>query len=341
MPKTTPPTGRRVLLVTADPGGELGPAVITRLRGELRAARFEMDVATVAADAPRRGTVEDLATRGNATAALGIFFTADRVEMWAADASAGRTLMQNLPLDPGAMDRRATIVAVKAVDLLRATLAEIWTFPPGAGAAAAPQPGSTLGEALPGPATPMTVTAEPARPSRPEPFQDRFAVAAGAGWLRASNASGWAPLVALSAALGGGRLAARVTLSALGASSEVNAAAGSVELAQQLGVAELLIRSGAWHRLRGTLALGAGAHHLSVDGHGAAGFTGSNRSVWSLATAAGAGVTLDVSRRMLVAIDARAVEDLPATSVRIDGAAAARVGRPSVWIALAAGVRFP
>ena len=38
--------GRRVLLVTPEPGGDIAPAVVTRLRGELRAARFEMDVAT-------------------------------------------------------------------------------------------------------------------------------------------------------------------------------------------------------------------------------------------------------------------------------------------------------
>ena len=48
----------------------------------------EMDVATVSADAPRRGTVEELAAHG-VTAALGIFFSAGRVEMWAADATAG------------------------------------------------------------------------------------------------------------------------------------------------------------------------------------------------------------------------------------------------------------
>ena len=99
-----------------------------------------MDVATIAADAPRRATVEEMATREGTSAALGIFFGGGRVEMWATDASAGRTLMQNLPLDQGAPDRRATIVAVKAVDLLKATLAEIWSAPPPPGESAEPPP---------------------------------------------------------------------------------------------------------------------------------------------------------------------------------------------------------
>src|SRR5689334_10690220 len=110
-----PSTGRRVLLVTPEPGGDIAPAVLTRLRGELRAARFEMDVATIAADAPRRATVEEMAAREGTSAALGIFFGSGRVEMWATDASAGRTLMQNMRLDQGTPDRRAAIVAVKAV----------------------------------------------------------------------------------------------------------------------------------------------------------------------------------------------------------------------------------
>src|SRR5690348_9833129 len=83
-----PSTGRRVLLVTPEPGGDIAPAVLTRLRGELRAARFEMDVATIAADAPRRATVEEMAAREGTSAALGIFFGGGRVEMWATDASA-------------------------------------------------------------------------------------------------------------------------------------------------------------------------------------------------------------------------------------------------------------
>ena len=337
-PRATPASGRRVLLVTTDPAGEIAPVVVSRLRGELRAARFDMDVATVAADAPRRSIVEELAARGGVTAALGIFVSGDRVEMWAADAAAGRTLMQNLPLDPGATDRRATIVAVKAVDLLKATLAEIWSAPAAALDAAPPQ-----GE-LPAPApAPEATAVAPAPPVDEDELATpaRLMIAVGAGWLQAGAASGWAPTAAIAAAIGAGRFAARLTVSALGASADViRPAVGSAQLTQQLGLAELVLRSGVWHRLRGVLALGAGAHHLSVAGRGAPGFAGVDSSIWSLATTLGVGVTLDLSPHLMLTLDARAIENLPATDVHIDGAPAAHVGRPIVWLALAAGVKF-
>jgi len=336
--RTTPAGSRRVLLVTTDPAGEIAPVVVSRLRGELRAARFDMDVTTIAADAPRRGSVEEMAAHEGVTAALGIFVGGDRVEMWAADAAAGRTLMQNLPLDPGATDRRATIVAVKAVDLLKATLAEIWSAPAAALDAAPPQ-----GE-LPAPApAPEATAVAPAPPVDEDELATpaRLMIAVGAGWLQAGAASGWAPTAAIAAAIGAGRFAARLTVSALGASADViRPAVGSAQLTQQLGLAELVLRSGVWHRLRGVLALGAGAHHLSVTGRGEAGFAGVDSSIWSLATTLGVGVTLDLSPHLMLTLDARAIENLPATDVHIDGAPAAHVGRPIVWLALAAGVKF-
>jgi hypothetical protein len=326
--------GRRVLLVTTDPAGEIATVVVARLRGELRAARFEMDVATIASDAPRRTTVEEMAARGGVTAALGIFVGGDRVEMWAADASAGRTLMQNLPLDLGATDRRATIVAVKAVDLLKATLAEIWSAPPPLTALVADRPSA------PPPVAEAAVAAPPPAAAVDERTQDRFDVTGGGGWLQQGSHGGWAPVLAIAAALGGGPFAARVTVSALGQTITFSQAEGSAQLAQEIALCELMLRSGAWHGLRGALSLGAGAHHLSVTGRGQPGFRGDNFDLWSMATAAGAGVSVDVSPHWVLALDARVVEDLPATEVQIFGQSAVRVGRPTVWLALAAGVRF-
>jgi hypothetical protein len=326
--------GRRVLLVVPEPAADLAAAVLTRLRGELRAASFDLDVMTIGAEAPRRSTVEDAAVRGGASAALGIFFAAGRVEMWATDASAGRTLMQNLPLDGSAPERRAAVVAVKAVDLLKALLADIWNAP----AAVAVAPTRLPPDAAPttGPDTTIGVVHQP--PTMP---RERFALTAGAGWLQNGTASGWAPTASLSAALGAGRVGLRVAVSGLGPAAGVNETSGSARLTQEIGLVELLAWSREWRRLRGLLALGAGAHHLSVEGHGNPGFAGVNHEIWSTATSAGAGITLDVVSRLVVALDARAIENWPATTVQIDGTRAARIGRPIVWVALGAGVRFP
>jgi hypothetical protein len=169
---------------------------------------------------------------------------------------------------------------------------------------------------------------------------DRLSLSAGAGWLQAGSVSGCAPVIAISTALGGSGLAARLTLSALGSGTDIARAAGSAQLTQQLALAELLLWSRAWHRLRAALAIGAGAHHLSIEGQGAPGFVSMNQGLWSTATGAGVSVALNVHPRLMLALDARAVENWPATTVNIDRAQIARVGRPIIWVALAAGVRF-
>lgn len=333
---TSASSGRRVLLVTPEPGGDIAPAVLTRLRGELRAARFEMDVATISADAPRRATVEEMAAREGTSAALGIFFGAGRVEMWATDASAGRTLMQNMRLDQGTPDRRAAIVAVKAVDLLKATLAEIWSAPP---PSPEPEPLSEPVVVAP-PPPPVAVVIEQPVDDAAERSADRFSLSVGGGWLQAGSVSGWTPVIAVSTALGSSGLAARFTLAAMGSTTDVNRTAASAKLTQQIALAELLLWSRAWHRLRAALAVGVGAHHLSIEGQAAPGFLSGNQGSWSTATGAGASVALNLASNLMLALDARAVENWPATTVNINGAEIARVGRPIIWVALAAGVRF-
>lgn len=332
-----PATGRRVLLVTPEPGGDIAPAVLTRLRGELRAARFEMDVATISADAPRRATVEEMAAREGTSAALGIFFGGGRVEMWATDASAGRTLMQNMRLDQGTPDRSAAIVAVKAVDLLKATLAEIWSAPP---PSPEPEPPPEPVVVAPPPPPEAVVIEHPPVDDAAERRADRFSLSVGGGWLQAGSVSGWTPVIAISTALGSAGLAARFTLAAMGSSTDVTKPAASAKLAQQIALAELLLWSRAWHRLRAALAVGVGAHHLSIEGQAAPGFLSGNQGSWSTATGAGASVALNLASNLMLALDARAVENWPATTVNINGAQIARVGRPIIWVALAAGVRF-
>jgi hypothetical protein len=265
-----------------------------------------------------------------------------------------------LPLDAAAPERRAAVLAVKAVDLLKATLAEIWIGTPGA-----PLPASTP--------TPVAVTPPPAPPSAPAresrstrparatgdatsiesgaaiapaeepespspPLVSRFELAAGAGWLAAGNASNWAPLVALSAFDGriGGRLVAIGFGPAVAvATSDV----GSARLEQALGLAEVLVRQPFGRHFETTASLGAGGYRIAVAGTGDQGFQGNSASVWSLVAGGGVGAALTI-RRLTVAFDARVLAATTTTVVRLDGDEVARVGRPLVWIGSSVGVRL-
>ena len=78
--------------------------------------------------------------------------------------------------------------------------------------------------------------------------------------------------------------------------------------------AELLLWSRAWHRLRAALAIGAGTHHLSIDGQGAPGFASGNQSVVVDGDRRPAPASRsNVHPHLMLALDARAVENWPAT----------------------------
>ena len=365
---------RRVVLVVPSSIGPIATEALTRVRGELQAARFEVVTQVVAADVDRRATVEREVRKGNARAAFGIFFGTGVAEIWVTDAVSGRTAVQMLPLDAATPERRAAVLAVKAVDLLKATLAEIWIGSPVAPLpAAGPAPTSTPVAVASPPAASAPVASPPApapsaspifRPARerrssgatnptetgdliaggdePEspapPLVSRFEIAAGAGWLAAGNASSWAPLVALS--LFDGRIGGRLVASGFGPSVAVQTAnVGSARLAQALGLAEVVVRQPFGRYFETTASLGAGGYRIAVEGTGDQGFQGSSSSVWSLVAGGGVGAALTLSR-LTIAVDARVLAATTATVVRLDGEEVARVGRPLVWIGSSVGVRL-
>lgn len=351
---------RRVVLVVPGAIGPIATEALTRVRGELQAARFEVITEVVAADVDRRATVEREVRKGHARAAFGIFFGTGLAEIWVTDAVSGRTAVQMFPLDSAAPERRGAVLAVKAVDLLKANLAEIWIGSP----APVPPPTTRPVVVAPAPVTPPPAPAGESRSTRPAkatddatstetgaviapaeepespspPLVSRFELAAGAGWLAAGNASHWAPLVALSAF--DGRIGGRLVATGFGPAVAVATSdVGSARLEQALGLAEVVVRQPFGRHFETTASLGAGGYRIAVDGNGDQGFQGNSASVWSLVAGGGVGAAL-TSRRLTVALDARVLAATTTTVVRLDGDEVARVGRPLVWIGSSLGVRL-
>lgn len=307
---------RRVALaIRGAPPDATAAEVLARIRGELRAARFDIDVAAPGEDAPRQ-VVEAEARRPGVAAAMGIFFDAAEPEVWVADARSGRTSVELL-MDPAGGEQRPSVLAAKAVDLLRAVLAEV---------PLAERP-------APVPATPPPVPVVTS-PQSPPLAPHRWILLAGGAWVRAGGAQTLAPSV--SFAWLGTRLGGRVLVAGTGTSTDKAALAGSARVGQHLALAELLTCWRPAGSLRACLAAGAGGELLAVRGMGAPGFEGSNQTVWSGLVAAGGSVIWTPRRWIALGADARAVGAWPATAVRIDGVSVVRAGGPGV--ALTAGV---
>jgi hypothetical protein len=317
-----PSEDRVVLLIRGTPPDAAGAEVVARIRGELRAARFEVQPAAQPDAGTARQVVEREAQGAGVVAAMGVFFDTGEPEVWVADARSGRTAVEPL-VEPAGGERRASALAVKAVDLLRAVLADI----PIAQRPEAPR-----------------VATVPSRPAGAAPA--RFVEAraadsiwlAGAGWLRAGGAGTFAP--ALSVAVARDHLGARLAVSGLGSSMEMTGQGGRAQVAQDLAVFELLACWRPRRSLRACGAAGGGVELLRVAGTGAPGFVGTRSTLWAGAAAAGASLAWTPGRWLAVGVDARAVGSWPSTNVRIDGATVAQVGGPGVWLTAGVGARL-
>ena len=174
-------SARRVVLVVPEAPGAVATEALARVRGELGAARFEVETDTSPTTSIGARRSSGRSGKADARAAFGIFFGSGVAEIWVSDSVSGRTVVQTLPLSTAAPERRAAVLAVKAVDLLKATLAEVWVASPTAPAptpAAPPAPTPTVASPAsspsapppslppPSPAPQVDLTETAARPSR-------------------------------------------------------------------------------------------------------------------------------------------------------------------------------
>jgi hypothetical protein len=257
-------------------------------------------------------------------AAMGVFFDGGDPEVWVADARSGRTTVELL-IDPVGGERRANALAVKAVDLLRAVLAEIPTgqrHEPSAIVVGPSQPVADHSVVLP--------AAQPAEST----------LLAGVGWLRAGSAGTLAP--ALSLAVVREHLGARLAVGGLGSSIDRGAVAGSARVREELALFELLACWRTGRAMRACATAGGGVELLRVTGTGAsaAAFAGTSSTLWSGVAAAGASLAWTPGRWLGVGVDARAVGAWPSTKVRVDGLTVAEVGGPGVWLTAGVGARL-
>jgi len=311
---------RIALVVQGVPADATAAEVLARIRGELRAARFDVALAPPGEGAPRQ-MVETEARRPGVAAAMGIFFDGAEPEVWVADARSGRTTVQPL-MDPAGGEPRPGVLAAKAVDLLRAILAEL---------------PSRERPAPPAPVTPVPPVLVAAPAPSPPPASRRGILLVGGAWLRAGGVGTFAPSLSWAWLGASTRLGGRLVASGFGTSTEKTGDGGSVRVGQDFVLAEILACWRPGGSLRACLAAGAGGEVLTVRGTGASSaFEGSNHTLWSGVAAAGGSLIWTPRRWLALGADARAVGAWPSTAVRIQEVSVVRAGGPGV--ALTAGV---
>jgi hypothetical protein len=287
---------------------------LARVSGELAAAPFKTITAPIDPDGDIMAQIESAGNERAATAAFAIVRDRDagsgRVTVWVSNRVSGITTVERMHIEGGNVDRGAARLAVETVELVRASLAELWPSPP------APPPEAKIVE------QPSSV-AHPAR----------FGLLVGYGLLSDFDGAPhfWSPQITASYVRPGG-LGVRVAGSGLVSAADVSTDMGSARIRRGVLTAGVLRMFRADHRVQPTLALGVGAQRVSANGTAAAAMQAAyDRSAVTGVLTASAGVAVALGAHVAAVAEADLLLSWLDVSIRIAGSDVATFDRPSLF----------
>jgi hypothetical protein len=292
----------------------------TRLRAELIDAGFEVvDVDRAPGDP--RAEVEDAAPEGSSFATIAMSRAANGAfaDVWISDHVTGKTVVRRLEV--GAGPNATAILAIRALELLRASLLEI--------AAAAPPSEPPM-------SAPNDVAKWMAPALAPEPASPLLqgsALGVGAFALHGLTGIGLAAGPTVSVSHGIGPLFARVVVAGPLLGPEVTGAAGSAAIRQELAAVDL-----GWasvpRPIGGLVWVGAGGFDLHASGSATTPYRGVSADVASFLWTVGVGGVARIGSRVALTAEVAAIFLDPKPIVVIAGNDAGSAGSPSVGASL-------
>jgi hypothetical protein len=324
---------RRVILLRPNAPDEVTTMALARIKGELLAAGFEVTLLPQRDDLPTRSAVETAAPELKPLAVFAILHDEARLgasstaEIWVSDRLVDRTSVERMRFDSAEPGRGATVLAVRAVELLKASLAEFWMVP----------------ERRPPPA-PVEQHAPIAKPAlvAPRPVvNEGLAAQAAFGMLYSFGEIGpvWTPLLALAYGTPSG-LGARMSVGGLGSDAIVATAEGTARIEQQFATLEGFVMS----RWDGSVQLfasaGMGAYRVAVEGTGVYPYQGKTGNGWSLLTGAGVGIAAEVYPHIAFLVEGEGFWAWPPSLVRVAGTDAGRRYWPLLLARAGIGIAF-
>ena len=326
---------RRVVLLRPIAHDEVTTMALARIKGELMAAGFEVTLVPQREELAPRNAVETAAPDLKPLAVFAIFHDEAKggthwtAEIWVADRVVDRTSVERMRLDNAEPGRGAAVLAVRAVELLKASLAEFWTTAP---------------ERPRLPPTPMPVRSPVERPSPPAhrpAVSEGVAAQAAFGMLYSFGEIGpvWTPLLALAYGSRQG-IGARVTIGGLGSSAIVETPEGTGRIEQQFATLEGFIMS----RWDGSLQLfasaGVGAYRVQVEGTGVYPYRGKTGEGGSLLTGLGVGLAAEIYPHIALIVEAEGYWAWPSAVVRVANTDAGRRYWPLLLARTGIGIAF-
>jgi hypothetical protein len=316
----------RVAVVRSSSTDRVLHEAATRLRAELQGAGFEV-VEVERAPGDPRSEVEDAAPDASSFATIAIS-RADNgafADVWISDRLTGKTVVRRLEV--GAGPSATAVLAIRALELLRASLLEI----------AATTPPSEPPMSAPNDVVKWVAPALPPAPA--SPILQGAALGVGALALHGLRGIGLAVGPTVNFSHGAGPWFLRVMLAGPLIGPELRAAAGSSTIRQELGALALGWASDP-KPLGGFAWVGAGGFDLHTNGSAVAPYRGISGNVASFLCAAGLGGLARIGPRVAVTAELIAAFLDPQPVVVIAGNDAGSAGTPSVGASLGVLVGF-
>lgn len=315
-PAAAPPRTTTIVLVEPEAPSLFVKEALTRLAGELRAAGFGVVRLTSAKPDPRGSLEEALATSG---AAAGIVLERDedraRAEIWVSDRLTGKLSVRPLSGDDG-----PSVLAVRAVELLRASLLELEPEATPPGIERAPI------DAL--------VKAPPAK--KPSPLASlRAGLGVEVSFVTALHpevgAFAFAPALRAfgSADMG---LGGRLTVVAPMLGTELEGALGIARISTELFLGELLYTPPLSEWVNLTVALGAGGMHLAATGELDEPARARSEDLGALVIAPSVGLVARVAGPLALTLEGGAVFALPPPRIEMGDEELGVLARPTISV---------
>ncbi len=313
------PASEVIVLLSPSQAGEAEQETLTRLAAELKAAGFSV-VRAERRGSELRASLEQAVEESGAAAAIAIETTrrGAGVEVWVTDRATGKLSVR--PVER--LRETPATLAIRAVELLRASLLEL----------AHPAPSQTL----PAPSAAAATLTSPVEGPR-----HRFAVEAGVATLLAVDPvlPAVAPELRLlyTSPLG---LGARLTFIGPSAGPALEGVLGEAELRQVVATVDATFQLEIAAPLSFRLGAGLGLFHVEADGvlRDRARERGGSSS--ALLTELGAGLALTAHRHVAIHLDVLAAAAFPRITIEMGDERVGRLGRPLLGSTLGVAAQF-
>jgi hypothetical protein len=316
---------QRIVLLRPRSSDPVLLSAFAHLQGELTVHDFQVIVIDTSSGAAAPDDLEQAAEHEDAVAAVSLLRSKDTAtaDIWISDRVTGKISRRTVTTAPG--PEGPNVLAVRAVDLLRASLREF-------GPASKP-PRDIVGAESRAPTHVLDWAA-------PEAPRARFEIEAGV--VAQATPYGFRPAYGPSIALGydpAERLAVRLLFQGPLWGARYTTENASATMVQEQLMAELGWRFWSGDALSFTALGGAGVHHLAVQGKATAPYEPESDAAWSGLAGVGLGAELRLAPSAAFSLIARSLGLFPRPVVNV-GADRVGFGRPVLQVAGGLDVSF-